>query len=155
VLTTWDYLLAILMVVTAIFLILLILVQRGRGGGLAGALGGMGGQSAFGTKAGDLFTRITIGTALFWVVLLVISVKVMGGSKNKINVPVAPTSGPQSGEALKSGEKSPLPEENSADDKSAESKDGASIAPSAATTGPTDDGTKAGSASPPAEDTKK
>ena len=25
--------------------------------GLAGALGGMGGQSAFGTKAGDLFTK--------------------------------------------------------------------------------------------------
>ena len=40
---------------TAVFLILLILVQRGKGGGLAGAFGGMGGQSAFGTKAGDTF----------------------------------------------------------------------------------------------------
>ncbi len=30
---------------------------------MAGAFGGMGGQSAFGTKAGDLFTKITIGVA--------------------------------------------------------------------------------------------
>lgn len=49
------------------FLILLVLVQRGRGGGLTGALGGPGGQSAFGTKAGDVFTKITIVTAALWI----------------------------------------------------------------------------------------
>ncbi|MDP6059564.1 MAG: preprotein translocase subunit SecG, partial [Pirellulaceae bacterium] len=49
-----------MMFLTALFLILLVLIQRGRGGGLAGAFGGAGGQSAFGTKAGDMFTRITI-----------------------------------------------------------------------------------------------
>ncbi|MGD9127136.1 MAG: preprotein translocase subunit SecG [Planctomycetia bacterium] len=54
---------------TSLFLILLILVQRGKGGGLAGALGGAGGQSAFGSKAGDTFTRITIGLAFLWIVL--------------------------------------------------------------------------------------
>ena len=54
---------------TSIFMILLVLVQRGKGGGLAGAFGGMGGQSAFGTKAGDLFTKITIFAAVFWIVL--------------------------------------------------------------------------------------
>jgi len=48
------------------FLILLILIQRGKGGGLAGAFGGMGGQSAFGTKAGDTFMRITIVAAAIW-----------------------------------------------------------------------------------------
>jgi preprotein translocase subunit SecG len=53
----------------SVFLILLILVQRGRGGGLTGALGGPGGQSAFGTKAGDLFTRITSFVALGWIAL--------------------------------------------------------------------------------------
>ena len=58
----------------AIFLILLILVQRGRGGGLAGALGGMGGSSAFGAKAGDVFTRITIITAAIWIALCLIAV---------------------------------------------------------------------------------
>lgn len=57
----------IVLAVLAIFLILLILVQRGRGGGLTGALGGMGGSSAFGAKAGDVFTRITIVTATIWI----------------------------------------------------------------------------------------
>ncbi|MCC7338985.1 MAG: preprotein translocase subunit SecG, partial [Pirellulaceae bacterium] len=53
--------------VTSLFLVMLVLVQRGRGGGLTGALGGAGGQSAFGTKAGDLFTRITVGVASVWI----------------------------------------------------------------------------------------
>lgn len=55
--------------ISSIFLVLLVLVQRGRGGGLTGALGGPGGQSAFGTKAGDLFTRITVGVAAVWIFL--------------------------------------------------------------------------------------
>ncbi len=67
--------LAILMILTAIFLVLVVLIQRGRGGGLAGAFGGMGGQSAFGTKAGDLFTRITIGVAAFWIILCIVTLK--------------------------------------------------------------------------------
>ncbi|HEY4310699.1 MAG TPA: preprotein translocase subunit SecG [Pirellulales bacterium] len=67
--------LMVLMFLVALFLILLVLIQRGRGGGLAGAFGGMGGQSAFGTKAGDLFTRITIVAASIWVVLCVLGVK--------------------------------------------------------------------------------
>ncbi len=50
----------------SLFLILLILVQRGKGGGLTGALGGPGGQSAFGSKAGDTFTVITIVVASIW-----------------------------------------------------------------------------------------
>ncbi len=69
-----ELLLMILLLLTATFLILLVLIQRGRGGGLAGAFGGMGGQSAFGTKAGDLFTRITIGVAAFWIILCAFSV---------------------------------------------------------------------------------
>src|SRR6476469_1679803 len=75
-----EYLLMILMLLTAVFLILLILIQRGRGGGLAGAFGGLGGQSAFGTKAGDVFTKITIYVAFFWIVLCVFSVKYLGSS---------------------------------------------------------------------------
>jgi preprotein translocase subunit SecG len=64
-----------LMFLISTFLILLVLVQRGRGGGLAGALGGMGGQSAFGTKAGDLFTRVTIIVATVWILLCAGAVK--------------------------------------------------------------------------------
>jgi preprotein translocase subunit SecG len=61
----------------SVFLVLVILVQRGRGGGLTGALGGMGGQSAFGTKAGDLFTRVTIVVAAIWVILSMASLKIL------------------------------------------------------------------------------
>jgi preprotein translocase subunit SecG len=68
-----GYLLMFLLIVLAMFLIVLILIQRGKGGGLAGALGGMGGQSAFGTKAGDLFMWITVGTVGVWLVLCVVT----------------------------------------------------------------------------------
>ena len=67
---SWGhYFFAISLTLLSLFMVLVILVQRGRGGGLTGALGGMGGQSAFGTKAGDLFTRITIVVAALWVLL--------------------------------------------------------------------------------------
>lgn len=72
-----QYFFGIAIFISSIFLILLVLVQRGRGGGLTGALGGPGGQSAFGTKAGDLFTRITIGVAAFWILLCASSVIVL------------------------------------------------------------------------------
>jgi preprotein translocase subunit SecG len=58
-----------LLVLSSLFLICLVLIQRGKGGGLAGAFGGVGGSSAFGTKAGDVFTRITIVVAAIWCVL--------------------------------------------------------------------------------------
>jgi preprotein translocase subunit SecG len=60
----------------SIFLMFLILIQRGKGGGLTGALGGMGGQSAFGSKAGDLFTRITVITAIIWMTCCLLIIKV-------------------------------------------------------------------------------
>jgi preprotein translocase subunit SecG len=63
--------LAFILPILSVFLILLILVQRGRGGGLVGAFGGMGGQSAFGAKAGDLFTKITVVTVCIWIAICV------------------------------------------------------------------------------------
>jgi preprotein translocase subunit SecG len=47
----------------------------------------MGGQSAFGTKAGDLFTRITIVVAAIWVLLALASVKFLNleGSRGGLN----------------------------------------------------------------------
>ena len=63
-----TFLIGLFLTILAVFLILLVLVQRGRGGGLTGALGGMGGSSAFGAKAGDIFTRITIVVASIWIV---------------------------------------------------------------------------------------
>jgi len=60
-------LLYITLSLTSLFLICLVLIQRGKGGGLAGAFGGAGGSSAFGTKAGDVFTRVTMITATVWI----------------------------------------------------------------------------------------
>jgi preprotein translocase subunit SecG len=76
--TFWQYFFGITLFLTSFFLILLVLVQRGRGGGLAGALGGPGGQSAFGTKAGDTFTWVTAGTALVWIFLSMAAIKLIG-----------------------------------------------------------------------------
>ena len=72
---------ALLMFVASLFLILLVLVQRGKGGGLSGAFGGMGGSSAFGAKAGDTFTRITIVASAVWILICMISVWALGNSK--------------------------------------------------------------------------
>ena len=63
--------LTIVLPLLSVFLILLILVQRGRGGGLVGAFGGMGGQSAFGAKAGDVFTRVTVVTVCIWIAICI------------------------------------------------------------------------------------
>lgn len=71
-----DYMAPLLMTLLmcmGLLMIFIVLLQRGRGGGLAGAFGGLGGQSAFGTKAGDVFTKITVGIAIAWVVLAAIS----------------------------------------------------------------------------------
>ncbi len=79
--TALTILFGVVMFAIALFLILLVLVQRGRGGGLSGALGGMGGQSAFGTKAGDLFTRITIVVATIWILVCIAAILVLNPQK--------------------------------------------------------------------------
>lgn len=66
---TLAFLTQLLLLGLSIFLMIVILLQRGRGGGLAGAFGGLGGQSAFGTKAGDVFTKVTIVVATLWVMV--------------------------------------------------------------------------------------
>jgi preprotein translocase subunit SecG len=75
---TWvPPVLNVFVILTSLFLILLVLIQRGKGGGLSGAFGGAGGSSAFGSRAGDLFTRITIVVAAIWVSLIMILIKVL------------------------------------------------------------------------------
>jgi len=82
----FSTLFGVALLLTSMFLILLILVQRGRGGGLTGALGGMGGQSAFGAKAGDVFTRVTVVTTFLWIVLCVFGVLLLGTAEDKLSV---------------------------------------------------------------------
>jgi preprotein translocase subunit SecG len=69
--------LAVVLLLLGLFLILLVLIQRGKGGGLAGAFGGAGGSSAFGSRAGDTFTRITIYVAAVWILLIMILIKIV------------------------------------------------------------------------------
>jgi preprotein translocase subunit SecG len=88
--------LGFLLVFSALFLIALVLIQRGRGGGLAGAFGGAGGQSAFGTKAGDVFTRITVIVAACWILLCILAINLLGRSESLFN----PTLGTAAGQAV-------------------------------------------------------
>src|SRR4051812_34396321 len=53
------YLLFTLFILVCILLILMVLIQKGRGGGLASAFGGGGGNTAFGSKTGDVLTWAT------------------------------------------------------------------------------------------------
>ena len=109
------YFLGFMLVATSIFLILLVLIQRGRGGGLAGALGGMGGQSAFGTKAGDLFTKITIGVATFWILLCILSINVLGTQQSLFSTNLG-AAAPESMEGLGTTEAVPSDEPISTDE---------------------------------------
>ena len=76
----WSWLpplLNLVLLLVGMFLILLVLIQNGKGGGLAGAFGGSGGSSAFGSRAGDTFTRITIYVAAVWILLIMIMIKLV------------------------------------------------------------------------------
>jgi len=110
-----HYLFMIPLSLLSIFLVLVILVQRGRGGGLTGALGGMGGQSAFGTKAGDLFTRITIGVAALWVVLSMLSLKMLNHRSATAGLPTTHTAAPVLPGPAKDGKETPSKEPTTGD----------------------------------------
>ena len=81
--------LQIAILLLGIFLILLILLQRGKGGGLSGAFGGIGGSSAFGSRAGDAFTRLTIYVATVWILLIMIEIRLVQPDINAAPRPVA------------------------------------------------------------------
>ena len=120
----FSHLLMFVLLLTTLFLIVLVLIQRGRGGGLAGAFGGMGGQSAFGTKAGDLFTKITIGVAAFWIILCIIMVKLSGVSVGPLSPDMGGADSPPGVSAAApadekpAGEKAEAPAETPAKDES-------------------------------------
>jgi len=74
--TLSSILLGTLFLIVCVLLIVVILLQKGRGGGLGAAFGG-GGQSAFGTRTGDVFTWITIVlTGLFLLLAIGTSVAI-------------------------------------------------------------------------------
>ncbi len=62
----------IVLCIVCTLLVLVILLQKGRGGGLSGAFGGAGGHTPFGAKTGDVFTWVTVGFAVVFLVLEVV-----------------------------------------------------------------------------------
>src|SRR2546430_1433115 len=61
-------------IIVCLFMILIVLIQKGRGGGLSGAFGGGGGNTAFGSKTGDVLTWATsIVFGLFLVLGIVLN----------------------------------------------------------------------------------
>jgi len=116
-----QYVLYTVLLIGSIFLILLILIQKGRGGGLAGALGGMGGSSAFGTRAGDVFTRITIGAAAVWFLaaMILAFINLSSGAGTYRNPGVTRSSSQEQTDGSPSGGPTPSDDEP---DKSSETK---------------------------------
>ncbi|MBV8781359.1 MAG: preprotein translocase subunit SecG [Phycisphaerae bacterium] len=109
--TAFFYITEVLFVIVCVFLVLLILIQKGRGGGLASAFGGAGGQTAFGSKTGDVLTWATsVVFGIFLVLAVVLNLianhidAARGGStvavantpaKSPVQTPVEQTSLPQ------------------------------------------------------------
>src|SRR5713226_9501588 len=72
---TWlGWSLNLLVLLLGALMIFMVLIQRGKGGGLAGAFGGAGGASVFGSRAGGLFTWITLILAAVWLLLIMFNV---------------------------------------------------------------------------------
>jgi preprotein translocase subunit SecG len=87
----YVYPLTVTLILLSLFMILLVLIQRGKGGGLAGAFGGAGGSSAFGSRAGDTFTRVTIISAAIWLLLIMILIKSIHPSQPSEKVVTGPS----------------------------------------------------------------
>jgi preprotein translocase subunit SecG len=83
---------------------------------------GAGGQSAFGTKAGDVFTRITIGIAVAWVAMAVLTGYAMSYESGNTRYPGAAESNDAATEGAvdaKGGPVKPNPFEKGAEDQAA------------------------------------
>src|SRR5215211_3850654 len=80
------YLTIVLFILVCFFMILLILIQKGRGGGLASAFGGAGGNTAFGSKTGDVLTWTT--SIVFGVfLLLAVALNLFAEARNNAGQP--------------------------------------------------------------------
>jgi preprotein translocase subunit SecG len=92
-------------IIVCLFMILLVLIQKGRGGGLASAFGGAGGNTAFGSKTGDVLTWATsVVFGIFLVLAITLNLlanyyhnKRMGVTTTAITAPGAPVPNPATG----------------------------------------------------------
>ena len=76
------WLLFTLLFIMCLFMILMVLIQKGRGGGLSSAFSGGGGNTAFGSKTGDVLTWATsIAFGIF--MILAIGLNLVANSRQK------------------------------------------------------------------------
>jgi preprotein translocase subunit SecG len=91
-----------LFVLVSLLLILIVLIQKGRGGGLASAFGGGGGNTAFGSKTGDVLTWAT--SIIFGVfLLLAVILNLMTRQTPKSTVASPPPALPSQSQPLAGG----------------------------------------------------
>jgi preprotein translocase subunit SecG len=77
-----------LFIFVCVVMIGLVLLQKGRGGGLASAFGGAGGNTAFGSKTGDVLTWAT--AILFGIfIALAVALNLLADAKNRAAMQVA------------------------------------------------------------------
>ena len=80
---TMYYVCVSLFIFVCVVMIGLVLLQKGRGGGLASAFGGAGGNTAFGSKTGDVLTWAT--AILFGIfIALAVALNLLADAKNKL-----------------------------------------------------------------------
>ena len=80
----------VLFILVSVLMILIVLIQKGRGGGLSSAFGGAGGNTAFGSKTGDVLTWAT--SIIFGVFLLLAMVlNLMTNRPRTVSVPPGST----------------------------------------------------------------
>lgn len=75
--TVISNLLLVFFLLVCVTMVLVVLIQRPQGGGLSGAFGSGGassgaGQTAFGTKTGDVLTWGTVGVFFLYIVLAIV-----------------------------------------------------------------------------------
>src|SRR6476661_8355456 len=111
--TFFLYTLVTLLIIVCAFLILLVLIQKGRGGGLSSAFGGAGGNTAFGSKTGDVLTWAT--SIVFGVfILLAVAANLFATATHtqRQTVPAAATPAPAPGSPLGGANDTVVPQEH-------------------------------------------
>lgn len=74
----------VLFILVSVLMILIVLIQKGRGGGLSSAFGGSGGNTAFGSKTGDV---LTWATSIIFGIFLLLAMVLNLLTNNKRTVP--------------------------------------------------------------------
>jgi preprotein translocase subunit SecG len=97
---------AVLFVITSLFLILIVLIQKGKGGGLSAAFGGGMAGGLMGTKTGDFLTWITVGCVALFLFLGVLMAKYYRSPETEFGQPevtTPATSGSTAGQSRPTG----------------------------------------------------